>query len=215
MRRSSWTGACGRACGPVAGVDPRRGGGGSIGMAWWNPSIRPSRIQPRRPGRQRHVLACVRAAQGNVRSREKTKSESRSPTTYDTAMRRKLCGARLTSKGLDVCETTSRAQSRMDIAARPRTATMPPPSALRRAIGNVDRRRRQAAPQPHEATAAGKEKKSPARCAERRLNGPHEGASRSQPTSDHRALTRRRTRSAPAVEGPALHEPAGSRGGAR
>jgi len=36
-------------------------------------------------------------------------------------------------------------------------------------ISDTDRRSRQAAPQPHEATAAGKEKKSPARCAESRV----------------------------------------------
>ena len=79
------------------------------------------------------MLAHLRATQGNVRSREKTNSESCSPTTYDTAMRRKLCGARLTSKGLDVSETTSRAESRMDIASQPRTATMPLPSGRRSA----------------------------------------------------------------------------------
>ena len=75
----------------------------------------------------------LRATQGNVRSREKTNPESCSPTTYDTAMRRKLCGARLTSKGLDVSETTPRAESRMDIASQPRTATMPLPSGRRSA----------------------------------------------------------------------------------
>ena len=88
---------------------------------------------PCRIVRQRRVLVHLRATQGNVRSREKTNSESCSPTTYDTAMRRKLCGARLTSKGLDVSETTPRAESRMDIASQPRTATMPLPSGRRSA----------------------------------------------------------------------------------